>query len=61
MKELVDQKVQEMKDIFVAKEERIIENYEQIVKVQVWVDICIYVLHYTFFVYVCFGNRKKLF
>ena len=35
MKELVDQKVQEMKDIFVAKEERIIENYEQIVKVQV--------------------------
>ena len=33
MKELVEKKVAEMQDIFVAKEGRIIENYEQVVKV----------------------------
>ncbi len=33
IKELVEKKVTEMQDIFVAKEGRIIENYEQVVKV----------------------------
>ena len=33
MKELVEKKVSEMQSIFVAKEERIIENYEQVIKV----------------------------
>ncbi len=33
LKDLVDKKVNDMKAIYEAKEERMIENYEQVIKV----------------------------
>ena len=35
LKDLVDKKVNDMKAIYEAKEERMIENYEQVIKVHI--------------------------